>query len=79
MFLKENLSQFFQGKERLVLIRTLLKNFKVALGEALKVLCALGCWHIRNCVMYLGCRYLPSKDDCQVRGGLGRGSSSVLN
>lgn len=73
MFLRVNLRQFFQGKVRLVLIRTLLKNFRVALGEALQALFALGRWHIRNSMMCLGCKCLPSMEDCQERrrGGSG--------
>lgn len=54
MFLSVNLSQFFQEEERLVLVRTLLKNFRVALGEALQVLCALGHWHIKKRCDVLG-------------------------
>lgn len=54
MFLSVNLSQLFQEEERLVLVRTLLKNFRVALGEALQVLCALGHWHIKKRCDVLG-------------------------
>lgn len=79
VFLRVNLRQFFRGKEKLVLIRTLLKDFRVAQGEALQVLSALGRWHIRSCMMCLGCRCLPSMEDCQEKGVLRRGSSSVLN
>lgn len=53
IFLRVNLSRPFLGKGRLVLLRMLLKNFRVALRETLQVLCALDSWHTGSCAIRL--------------------------
>jgi len=56
MFLGVSLSQPFLEKERLVLLRVLLKNVGVALGGTPQVLHALGRWHAGGCAVCLAAR-----------------------
>lgn len=73
MFLKVNLGQPFSEKERLVLLRILLKTFRIALGQTLQVLCSLGSWHIGSYTICLAAQVGVNGKGAQEMGGFEEG------